>query len=664
MEVYSQIFSKGEISMKRFLIVLLALLTCFLTACGNGGDVTSETPTTEAEQLASPLTLIENGASDYKIIYAEEGEKWERSIATRFQNTIFAATGVKIPIEADTATTPDQNAKEIILATAANNRSTTYTARGGVGLGYSVFADGGRLIFEVYSKTGAIFALSDFCKECFGFDLEAGELATRNEDFTALTVSGALSHTRSLASAELPYLGAPFAEFTLACDELNYLHYTFCRTLARELAEEMAVEESPFIYDIYYGLEDDQPYITLSEDNSLERGDWRYTVENEKRISIVANGYYGFSAAIDAIVARVTANGYMDLRVSDSEGGNYFQDLTMPKEAEKTTMYAYERAGEHRVMFYNALWGDNYYQQFEYLAKHRDPFQIALIEAYAPDVLALQEINASRRGNHNQGDLIGKLEEIGYVEAIDYRVENMKPVEEGGYGTGGGGKYTREDGSTYWSYGNCAPLLYNAATTECIEAGYHQYTQQQNEGADPIGAGDAASKSLTWGVFRSLKTGEVYAVISTHMRGGSVELSQAREAVTFVEMIEEKYGCPILLGGDLNSRAGKPCYDHFTDEKGYVSLQESKIALLHTSLIRTDHGYPIYENGEMTEGRGGVVQVEDPHNSIDNILVPDLSSLTIQVLGVIADFCSLRGSDHLPIFVDFNIADDIDSDNK
>ena len=198
--------------------------------------------------------------------------------------------------------------------------------------------------------------------------------------------------------------------------------------------------------------------------------------------------------------------------------------------------------------------------------------------------------------------------------------------------------------------------FYNTKTTTCLESGYHWYTQQINSDWTP-GLGDCASKALTWGVFESIATGEQYIVVNTHMRGGDVALSQAQEAVAIIDSLPAKYPTlPVFFGGDFNSKEGSAAFDHFVgDEVGYASVQQKRLATEFCSNIRTDHGYPLYINGIMTEGNGRVQTVKGKHDSIDNIFVTNQESTSLNVFGVVVDYCSLRGSDHLPIFIDFDI---------
>ena len=685
---------------KRILILLLALTMCFLAACG--GDE-------EPQKDPDPLTLLANELSEYKIIFDADGEKWVKPFATRVKTTIKTATGVDIPIEEDNkVATPDANAKEIIIATPEINRASTYTAKGGVNLGYNIFVDGNRLIFEVYSKTGAFFALSQFAKDQFGFDMEAGQAAKRVEGLDKVIVAYNYTKTRTLDSNEFPYIGIPFEDFQIAYHGDYYIHKCIAKDLQTELAYMCGAELD--VWDIAFGPDEGQRYISFVQNDEMNKGDWKITFTTEG-IEIAANGYYGFEAAVPAFADLQNTNGYFDLKNNESVSGNYLDTLGKA-ERFQPTKYAYNNLGEYRVMFYNALFWDTYtYDDGTtnyHPAKERNRVQYEMFAEYMPDVLGLQEFNSSKRYDAGMYDLVDLLATLGYKEAIDPIVDNASREEymlwsvfdENGkrigyrpnpnaattvYGTpvsklNPDGNYDFET-----TYINHTPLFYNEATTKLIDAGYYWYENQwdlgeltegefytsqdgNKKGASPItgnyfpsthenGIADAASKSLTWGVFESLETGERYIAISTHMctRSDKIRGLQAKEAVALISELVEEYNYPVLFGGDMNGKSGNLNYDYFvSDEVGYKSLQDHDLADTFTSNLLSSHGYPGHTAGVLTTG-GAPSVMSKKGMSIDQIFTTNHSNVTFKVYGIIADMCSLRGSDHLPLFVDFTI---------
>ncbi len=449
-------------------------------------------------------------------------------------------------------------------------------------------------------------------------------------------------------------------------------------------------------------------FIEFREDDSMQNGDFKIKAIAENGIRVHVGDYYGFTGAARALSAAIDENGI--IRLGESVvSGNYQDHL---KDYEQASAYAYQDSAEYRVMFYNVLW-------ITPDVNERNNLNAEVIGEYLPDVLGLQEMNKTRRGNESdgKGGLVALLEEMSYAEAVDPRVKNMYPATETipgtdsgavtgaitlsnmnspanafnqeyanrtsgkeleGYGTAGGTKVT-VDGETYYTYFNCSPLFYNTETTRCIEAGYYWYkyqwdlrsctdcarckngTHTDDDSHHVCSAGDAASKSATWGIFESIETGERYIVISTHMctRSNYIKHLQAKELVTLIDELTETYDYPVILGGDYNGNYSQPNYIYFTETADYTDVERNKLASLYTTdTIRAHHPAPIEgENGFVTEDKSKESIIYRPDQSVDHIVLgkgtPD--RLDITVYGIIVDELTLAGSDHFPIYMDFSI---------
>lgn len=321
-------------------------------------------------------------------------------------------------------------------------------------------------------------------------------------------------------------------------------------------------------------------------------------------------------------------------------------------------------------------------------------------------------------------DLAAQLAELGYVEAIDPRVKNAVSEANGGWGTNGAMEVTVGD-ETFKTYYNNTPLFYNAETTKLVDAGYHWYKNQWDKriGSNHNNsAGDCGSKSATWGVFESLESGERYIVISTHMCTRSMYIRglQATEIALVIDELVAEYKCPVFFGGDMNGNSDdvnyiyfrSASYDAFVDELkaivakgatltdaqyaekikesfgytmaeledtfkaafeeranvGYKSLQDDDLASIYTAKTASNHGYPDFDNTTkmMTPGENNKntnVSTNYGGNSIDQIFVTNNGEeAEINVFGVVVDNYTMSASDHLPLFVDFDIVSDYDTD--
>ena len=427
--------------------------------------------------------------------------------------------------------------------------------------------------------------------------------------------------------------------------------------------------------------------IALEEDTAIDDGAWTLAAEGD-RISVCAGDYYGFADVARYFREAADKNAVYPFCDGFTEDGRYTDHA---KGVFTSTKYVYDRQGDIRVMFNNVLFGDTATSwdgtiPYSVPAEARNELQALMVAEYMPDVLGCQEFDKTKRGTGNSGagGLAGLLSELGYVEAVDPRVQNayetnqkipdtdasltVEGAEPGtlisGYGTKNA---TNIDyNGIKKTYYNCTPLFYNPETTALIDADYYWYKSQwdriSEEKRDT--APSAWSKSATWGVFEDLATGECYIVVSTHMctRSNYVRGLQAKELIALIDRITVEYDYPVFLGGDMNGNLGDANYDYFVSgEVGYTSLQDSKIASVYTSNINSMHDYPDFDAdlGFMTPGKNdenmlGLAVQETNKNSIDQILLSDTERIRVGVFGVVVDDMALSASDHLPIFADFS----------
>ena len=99
-------------TIKKFLISILALLMCLLTACGGG-----ETEETSSETSADNSAVIcADGASEYQIVFSMTGERAMRKTAVALSAKIKELTGVEIPYVNDSK---EEKEKEILIGDTA-----------------------------------------------------------------------------------------------------------------------------------------------------------------------------------------------------------------------------------------------------------------------------------------------------------------------------------------------------------------------------------------------------------------------------------------------------------------------------------------------------------------------------------------------------------------
>ena len=291
---------------------------------------------------------------------------------------------------------------------------------------------------------------------------------------------------------------------------------------------------------------------------------------------------------------------------------------------DRASQYAFSRQGDHRVMFYNLLWSN----EKIYEPHQRAIMSIELVREFAPDVVGFQESNLRKRSQLGNCSIELLLDAIGYKEVPVGEIENS------------------------YKNSNSTPLFYNSQTVECLDCAYVWYRDQQ----DGIGVMDRSSKSMTWGLFEVKATGERYIAASTHMctRDDSIRALQAAEACELFDALHEKYGVPVIVGGDYNSTSASQGYLYYHDVAKHPDAYEH--ATVYACDTASHHPYPKRDpkTGLIMPTEGAKFHM--PEKAIDHIFCPYLDPSDIRVFGVAVNAYSLAASDHLPVYIDFSIS--------
>lgn len=298
-------------------------------------------------------------------------------------------------------------------------------------------------------------------------------------------------------------------------------------------------------------------------------------------------------------------------------------ELSVERECLGANAYAFNRRGNHRVMYYNILWDAD----SKHCPGERNVIVADIVREFGPEVVGFQECGRYKRIRLYSDDIVTQMERVGYREAPVANVKNS------------------------FHDCNCVPLFYKESEVNFIEGGYHWYVNQPN---DEIGPMDVSSKSLSWGVFETKATGERFIVASTHMctQVEKIRVLQAKEACDLFEELHQRYGLPIVVGGDFNSHHRDGGYRYFRDTAKYPAA--SGLATEYVATEKSYHGYPEFDPKlGLCMSTGGVEH--DVEKTIDHVLFPATTeSLQVKVFGIVVNGFSLVGSDHFPIFSDFS----------
>ena len=387
--------------------------------------------------------------------------------------------------------------------------------------------------------------------------------------------------------------------------------------------------------------------LVLKDDKALTGGNFKIAVKGNV-VTFSAGSYYGY-VSIARFLKTDAAQPVYDL-----EDGYVFEDnyKNYLGQYEASNVYAYDKRGECRVMFYNVLFGHYGFRKKEdgkplrdVPTDKRNPLQAEMVKQYQPDVIGCQEFDRTKRGDfisstglamkeNPDANLGGLLAKIGYKETLPRDV-GVHP------------------------YYNNTPLFYNTKTTKLIKSEYFWYEHQvDEENQNNCGAMDCASKAATWGLFEDKKTGKRYIVISTHMctRSNGVRGLQAIEIVDLISSLVEKYNVPVFFGGDFNGLPNHANYVYFVSDKAnYTDIALNGVAKEFASVTRTHHTYPLYFKDLDLELTDPNDNTGESLTCIDHIMMINGDKVDVNVYGVVVDECSMSGSDHYPIFADVNL---------
>ena len=603
--------------MKKMIALLLALMICLpaVAACKK-----EEAPVETETDAPLPISVIVGGASEYVIVYAPgEGnmQNIPYTVGLLIQATVKTVTGVEMKLVSDT-TAPQ--AKEILIGTTSRADSYTSPVAAETYLnGYSLFADGEKIILEAGSKAGMHFGAYALLKELLGVDLRNGEEAVRDESKTDCSVLSNLALTETLASALVPYMDVPLEQFAVCYDSTNYIQMRAAITLQQEIKDFDSVTLEKVLRS---RAEDDGAYFYFEQDDAAKDGEFKITTEG-KRVILSAKDYYGYVSAVRAVMKLRQEIGFYPFSDKDTRSGNHLDYL---KKNEETSRYAFNNSSEYRVMFYNVLYEPE-------SAAERAKLQSAMIDVYRPDVIGCQEFSQNRRGT-----LDTMLQKLGYAETMNYKSGNF---------------ISGSSGATNSSYYSWVPIFYNTATTKCVDTGFYRFEAQ-------ISASQSESKTLCWAVMESKSGGERYLVVNVHMCVGddTIRLRQAVEAVDLINQLLTQYNVPVFLGGDYNGTYSGANFTYFARESsGFKDVEKNNLATEYTSKLKSYHRpYPAYNGaiGLMWPDAKDDTGV-NPSGSVDHIMIKNASAVKISVYGIIADDCTMSSGDHYPIFADFSI---------
>lgn len=421
--------------------------------------------------------------------------------------------------------------------------------------------------------------------------------------------------------------------------------------------------------------------IVAKEVPTMATGAYELKAENN-RLYVLAADAFGFVAAADHLVAKTFVSGSIAVDESCNAKGAYTREMLAKK------------AGDNRVMLHNAWGRDGTSTYFNSVTSYQ--YELALIMAYSPDVVGLNEFwNGWRSSGFTQA-----MEQNGYIYVTPTNDEGKDP------------KLTNV-------------LYYNSETTEYIEGSCKWISHGQNykatdEDGDGIGQlqkwpEDSATpgkylnetlfdagRSAVVATFKNKQTGDIYSVCCTHLisngsvdpqvgpMGNPVRWEEMERLIPFLKAYQAEFGAPLMMGGDLNS-ADSYNPGTYSALGGSITVDETTKVTHHTgedicilksvcdmmieagftnarnntndtALNGSCNGYPIWSDKLMAYvSYNGIPTGGDTTgyaSSIDHMYVLDSDTefeIEELIYRNIAMEMSLMTSDHKPVMLDFNL---------
>lgn len=328
-----------------------------------------------------------------------------------------------------------------------------------------------------------------------------------------------------------------------------------------------------------------------------------YVEENGGNLYITGGGTFALRSAVNVLVREYLPKGEIPA------------GFTLTGDAYGEVLFPLEDRAEVRIMSNNtwncdsnaAKWAE---KGEDCSAQGRYRGLAAVYMAYEPDVICFQEMTAV---------MINLLQKELAAHGRTYSLLT--------YVTGSVKPYT------------C--ILYRSDRLTLLEQGHHDFAY----------GNDANSKGYTWGYFEMKESGKRFVALSTHMwwksesaQAGSDEMRerQAREIVAETKNLTARFGCPVFVMGDFNTRTTTKAFGEFLSG-----------GLSDTFDLATVHADD--KNGHHSCNSSGYAR-ENPTpykgNSIDHIMLYNPCGTEILTFEHSRPYFYIRISDHYPLYVD------------
>ncbi len=573
------------------LILVVTLLISMLAACKSETDSQEggKTPEETIDPNATVLDFLKDGQTSFKI--AKPATKEKEFVFDAFSSVkkiLKSNLGVDLEM-----TFEDTGENEIIIGSKDRPEFDTLAEKKYRVRDYFVGVMGNKFVIYATSEEGMTGAVKSFEKLITGKAEKNKEnvkfISTENDEFLlkSLTVEG-----KSIS--EFPII---YSKTHTYSEELLAYKLRVALTKATGTTANVYNDKDFKSYDLTNAIcIGSTKYGEMPECEGYD-----YKIEyKEGKIFLYSSSIEGYDALLDEFFSALSS-GISNSSLSGTASLNTHSKLKDDK------------SSDIRVIIHNILGNCD---ATKYPVEYRTRSVAEMLQSYSPDVMGLQECSPKSRSS--SCNIVNILKLYGYEE-VKVAVSNSN-----------GNNYT--------------PLFYNPKTVKVIDKGYDYYKGSFNDGG---------SKSITWAIFEDIATGKKFGACSTHFfyqsDAGSGRIENATVLANRCKEMAKEYNCPIVAGGDLNTKASTAPLKKLTDS----GLKYIRDLAAKKNDKRTHHAYPEFdkEYGYYNE----ITPPSDDYNqSIDHVYAYNANNVTFENYFVVTEEFALMSSDHCPIIVDFS----------
>lgn len=576
-----------------FLVFIIVISSIAFTSCKKSQqEIIENNDTTEISETieeTADVIIASKGEPIYKIIRFIDAFQDEVDLIVGFKNQLNAAYGLNFLISADwtmPSSAPPADACEIIIGLTCREETSEVITEHNLGYGdYAIqICDNNKIIMVAPNYND----LSD----CFEYFIN--QLST-DTDGNLLYIGGNyICKTNDTNIFEEGFIPDTLQIVYDSDGKYKKNAETISKHFKKNYGLDIKVvseAEPQAEHEIIVGILNDKNrfkfnYSSLSGMDSI-------IASSDSSILICGKSDAGLSRAVESFVNMFIRSGHISSMNIPTQTVFTFNAFTGGEDP------ALIYGADTRIMSFNILSEE---WDARAVMEGRDIRVSAVLLNYLPDVAALQEVS-----------------------------NKWYPILE--TNVGGIYKFTRT--KNLHREGTYTTLIYNTQTTKLIEEGLEYYSVGNSK----------RLRSIVWGLFESIATGERYVVFSTHWDVGAerqwMRMTEAKEMADFCQSLYDKYKVDIFACGDYNASESTEEYQTFIKESGFVDAKNSAKHI--NRACKTYH--TLFESVSTST-----------YESIDHITFMEQTKPKVLYYNTLIAEYIIDASDHSPIYIDIKLA--------